>query len=367
MSSSTGLIPGIVTVLFGLASVLDSALGNQLTIPAAWLALDVVAGVAGLVCQTLGVGRRIVFLLPVVSSSATGSALALMSGVARAGHLRRAQLLSFVFCFLSWIRWQLPWTPPAPYHDHWSGIVLTAVTTQCFIAWGGFFGSQARLVQSLRDQNEALASSRESDVRYELAQQRLDLSREMHDVLAHRLSLITMHASALEHRTAMENPERQRLGGVIQSNARASLTELRALLSELREEQPQENHPDIENLPQLAIENADPRHPVEISVDMGGATLPAGTGRHLYRIAQEAVTNARKHGAPGCIRVTLQCIADQCILEITNPIQAGASAPPGLGVRGMVERVHLCGGQLARSLDGESHLLRISVPVEKNQ
>ncbi|MEJ5929120.1 histidine kinase [Corynebacterium sp. H128] len=360
-------VPGSATVLFGIACVVDSAMGNQIEIPVPWLMIDVLIGFMALVLSSRQLSPRAVLLASLISSSATGSALAQIARISWSGQIWKAQLSGLLFCIFSVLRWQLPWSPEAFYHRHWSGLILVSVTAQCFIAWGGFFGSQARLVQSLREQNTALILSKEADVNFALAQERLALSREMHDVLAHRISLISMHSAALECRESMDSEERQSLGGIIRFNAKASLSELRAILSDLREEQLQERQPDVEDLPSLAMDGADLQHPVKVTVNLGGATLPPGTGRHLYRIAQEAVTNARKYGVPGDIQVDLQCSQSECILEITNPTGTEPETPPGLGIKGMLERVHLCGGQLTRSLHNNTHQLRINVPVEESQ
>lgn len=361
------LIPGLASVLFGIACVADGALGNQITVPPIWLALDVAVGIAALVLQNRKTNPWATMLLAMVSSSAIGTALTQISRISRYEPVKRGQLAGLVFCLASVLRWNLPWTPDIFYHEHWSGLVFVTVVTQCFIAWGSFFGSQDKLLQSLRDENDALARSRQSDLKFAIAQERLALSREMHDVLAHRLTLISMHASALEHRHSMPSEERQAMGRIIRSNTKASLTELRAILSNLREDQPQGHQPDIQDLPQLAVEDADPYYPVEVEVNSSQLMLPPGTGRHLYRIAQEAVTNARKHGDPGTIHVKLFRIAGQCVLEITNPAHTVISSGPGLGVKGMLERVQLCGGQLTRNHQNDVHQLRISVPMEVNQ
>ena len=242
-------------------------------------------------------------------------------------------------------------------------VVLAA---ECFIAWGSYFGAHAALVHSLRLQNETLQMEQETAVQFALAQERLNLSREMHDVLAHRLSLISIHSSALEHRQSMDNAERIQAGRVIRSNARDCLTELRAILSDLRDAQPQGPQPDVRDIPTLASKRDSSGHSVDVIVALHEAHLPAGTGRHLYRIAQEAVTNARKHGAPGAIKVHVNRKGNHCVLTVTNPLGDTSPTEPGVGIKGMVERVHLCGGRFSRSLRDGIHVLQVSVPVEES-
>src|SRR5699024_5087846 len=143
------------------------------------------------------------------------------------------------------IRWHWPWTPTAAYHHERWGIAFVSVIVACLIAWGKYFGAHRALVESLKRHNATLEQTRQTEINAAQARVRERLAREMHDVLAHRLSLISMHSSALAHRQNMGDDDRKTGGAIINENARASLTELRSILSDLREPQPSGPQPDI--------------------------------------------------------------------------------------------------------------------------
>ncbi|GAA1389565.1 sensor histidine kinase [Luteococcus peritonei] len=232
-------------------------------------------------------------------------------------------------------------------------------------AWGSFIGAQRALVRSLREQNQALVRERHSAVTAAQVQERLAIAREMHDVLAHRLSLISMHSAALEHRTTMDDEERIQAGALIRANARASLSELRAILTDLREDHQHAPQPDVLDQPRLALEASTAERPVRVEVDLEETLLAPGAGRHVFRIAQEAVTNAHKHGSPGRIEVILRQEAGPALLVVTNPVGGPSPTAAGYGLRRITERVHLCEGSLTHAIREGTHVLEVTIPVEE--
>lgn len=357
---------GASSILFVLLCALDSAVGNMVEVPMGWLLADAVVGMIALLLARRGRSGA-GLMLSAISTAACGTALLHVVRSAGARGLWRGQGAGALYLMLALLRWHLPWTPDGAYQSSWWGLALVAVSVECFVAWGSFIGAHQALVRSLREQNEALAREQRSAVTAAQVQERLAIAREMHDVLAHRLSLISMHAAALEHRSRMEDRERIQAGALIRSSARTSLSELRGILSDLREDQSHAPQPDLDDLPRLGLESSTAENPIRIEMELNGTDLPPGLGRHIFRMSQEAVTNALRHGLPGDIRVSLRAEEDRCILRVTNPVGPLGAAPPGFGLRGITERVQLCGGSLTRGVQDSTHILQVSIPLQESR
>ncbi len=248
-------------------------------------------------------------------------------------------------------------------------IALAVVLTAAVVAWGMFVRARRQLVVSLRDR--AVRAETEQRLRVEQARQleRTRIAREMHDVLAHRLSLLSMHAGALEYRPDAAPEEVARAAGVIRASARGALEDLREVIGVLRDtgdgalsDRPQPTLADLADLVEQS-RAAGLRVRMEYRVPDVDA-VPTVTGRTVYRVVQEALTNVRKHagGTVACVRVTAEPGAG-IEVEVTNPAPLGADLGTplpgsGTGLVGLVERVCLAGGTLEHgwTTDGEFRL-----------
>ncbi|WP_420813789.1 sensor histidine kinase [Microbispora catharanthi] len=222
---------------------------------------------------------------------------------------------------------------------------------------------------SLRER--ARAAEREQRQRIDQARlaERVKIAQEMHDVLAHRISLLAMLAGGLAYRTDLGPEQTREAALAIQENAHQSLNELRAVLRTLRDdgavEAPQ---PNLTHLDALfgEVRAAGQQVEVDDSID-GRESLPAQTGRHAYRIVQEALTNARKH-APGA-RVTAELggrPGEGLRIRVTNPTRSGSASGPGgrLGLVGLAERTRMAGGTLSHTIQGGRFILDVRLPWE---
>ncbi|GGU86151.1 two-component sensor histidine kinase [Streptomyces filipinensis] len=242
-------------------------------------------------------------------------------------------------------------------------VVFTTLLSVSLIGWGMFVRSKRMLMLSLRDR--AHRAETEARLRAEQAQRlaREAIAREMHDVLAHRLTLLSVHAGALEFRPDAPGEEITRAAGVIRESAHEALQDLREIIGVLRagesEESAGERRPTLAALDALVAECREAGMKVELDHRVADpATVPASVGRTAYRIAQEALTNARKH-APGAA-VTLSLTGtpgDGLTLAVTNPPPTQEPAPvpgSGQGLIGLTERATLTGGRLehGRTSDG---------------
>jgi signal transduction histidine kinase len=173
------------------------------------------------------------------------------------------------------------------------------------------------------------------------------IAREMHDVLAHRISLLAVHAGALEVRRQAPAGERAS-AGVIRQCAYDALEDLREVIGMLRDRPPETRpQPTLRDVPEL-IEQCR-RAGVAIEADLSHVQdVPDGLGRHAYRIVQEGLTNARKHAPGAPVRVTVRG-GDGLIVEVGNAlVTIGGDQVPGAGAGlvGLRERVQLVGGSL---------------------
>jgi signal transduction histidine kinase len=165
------------------------------------------------------------------------------------------------------------------------------------VGWGLFLHFRRQLVESLRDR--AARAETEAQLRAEQAQQRArdEIAREMHDVLGHRLSLLSVHAGALEFRPDADPTEIARAAKVIRENAHQALQDLREVIGVLRAPVGELPQPTLADVQQLVAESGRAGMRVGLREEVDGP-VPDLVGRTTYRIVQEALTNARKH-APG--------------------------------------------------------------------
>ncbi|WP_129842977.1 histidine kinase [Streptomyces sp. RFCAC02] len=233
-------------------------------------------------------------------------------------------------------------------------VLVTAVATTPFAAWGMVVRARREVVDSLRDRAEraeAEAALRAEQIR---GREREHIAREMHDVLAHRITLLSLHAGALEVRPDMAREQVAAVAGTIRASAHQALEDLREILGVLRAgpDTAVRPQPGVGEIAALVAEAVAAGAPVALEdrLPAGAAPAPA-VGRTAYRVVQEGLTNARKH-APGCrADVLLDRSADgRLLVRVTNPLAdpgAPVSVPGGqAGLVGLGERVRLAGGRL---------------------
>ncbi|GIH96468.1 sensor histidine kinase [Planobispora siamensis] len=244
-------------------------------------------------------------------------------------------------------------------------MTLWTLVTLVVVMWGMFVRARRQLVVSLRERAER--SEAEAELRVERARhlERERIAREMHDVLAHRLSLLSVHAGALEYHRGMPAEDVAKAAGVIRSGAHQALQDLREVIGVLRhgaeDTTPDRPQPTLADLAGLAEESRAAGMDVTLELRVGDhGEVPAGLGRNVYRIAQEGLTNARKHAADAPVSVVVTGgPGDGLTLEVRNPVTGGQSIPgSGTGLIGLTERAQLMGGRLeyGRAPDGRFRL-----------
>jgi signal transduction histidine kinase len=345
------------------------------------LALDAVLGVAAL--AVLPLRRRHPLLVAcatvavtAVSVSACGAAAVAVVSMA---HRRRrdwvvvtaavAAVAVLVFTVL-----YRPWFSPGPVGvaDSAGIVVFAGVCMAAAVATGSYIGARRDLVASLHERVRTVQREQALTTAAARVAERTLIAREMHDVLAHRISLVALHAGALAYRQDLSRAQTTETAQTIQANAQLALAELRQVLGVLRSgpvpdtvERPQ---PTLGEVPAL-LADADEAGSV-VHLDRSGlrgdvAELAEMLSRTAFRIVQEALTNARKHAPGAPVRVRLAgAPGERLELEISNPAGAGTGgAGDGVGLVGLGERAELAGGTLTHAMRSDgTFVVRAELP-----
>jgi signal transduction histidine kinase len=252
--------------------------------------------------------------------------------------------------------------------------LVATLGTAAVVGWGMFWRGrrQARYERVRRAQAEQRL--RVEQIRHA---ERTRIAREMHDVLAHRISLLSLHAGALEFHPDAPPEEVARAAAVIRASAHQALEDLRAMIGLLRDgadgEAPQPPQPTLAALPGLLEESRAAGMRLHADVRVADlAAVPDAVGRHALRIVQEALTNARKHAASAAVDLRVEGAAGKGLaIEVRNPAPVLAAGEPeipgsGTGLVGLAERTTLSGGHLEHGLDQDGNFqLRAWLPWPK--
>ncbi|MGH3964708.1 MAG: sensor histidine kinase [Pseudonocardiaceae bacterium] len=352
------LLPAVwITVLIGNAT-LNTALGlSSGTVIVVWL-------VALAVGFPLAVRRRrpipvlgvvlvaaIVAVLLGMSVAATGLAVAVaLFAVALSVGLRRSAvalgtaLLGVTLVAVLTATVLTHFLVVAPNPESFNADLLSSLSFSWFAIGAGW-----TLGRSVRARREYAGQIAEHRAQKAVSEERLRIAREMHDVVAHSMSVIVMKAAVANHVYDTRPEESREALGVIESVSRAALADVQGVLSSLRaaEEADLTPSPGLDELPKL-VENARLAD-VEVELDRGTIpTLPAAVQLSAYRIVQEALTNVIKHAATPA-RCTIRITAEHGELHLAVIDDGKPRRPvgaPGHGLTGMRERAALHHGTL---------------------
>lgn len=355
------------------------------------LVVDLLAGVCGLV--VMGFRRRwpvgtavVLTALTCVSSFAVAPWSTAMVSLATRRRWREVLPIGVLSLFTSLLYGLVnpmsgrgvPW---------WVSYAIGVLTFGVLVMIGFYVGARRELLANLQTRAETAEREQAMRVAQAREQERTRIAREMHDVLAHRISLVAMHAGALAYRDDLTRDETRHTAEVIRDGAHQALTDLREVLGVLRdptgESQPGRPQPTLRDLPALVAEAVEGGMRVDLREQIPtGAVVPDATGRTVYRMTQEALTNARKH-APGMpVTVDLRGTPGGLLeLEVRNPLPvrraagtlapAGAGTGPldeampgaGMGLTGLAERAALAEGDLEHGVTrGREFRVRARLP-----
>ena len=227
------------------------------------------------------------------------------------------------------------------------------------VAWllGHFVGDRQVYAAQLEERTAELEQAREELARRAVAEERLRLARELHDVVAHAMSVIAVQSGVGAHVADSRPEEVGKALAAIEATSRSALIELRRLLGVLRQDgEPQASltpAPGLANLEGLLAEVAKAGLAVRLRVEGAPVPLPAGLDLSAYRILQEALTNVVKHAGPAHAQVTIRYRDHEVAVQVIDDGRGvaavaadGRRGRTGHGLIGMAERVAVFGGDL---------------------
>ncbi|WP_158609671.1 sensor histidine kinase [Cellulomonas triticagri] len=363
--ASDGVVTGLLTL-----SWIASVIGDRPAQIPAWfwpvdVALGAVACLAPWWSRRYPVGVALLLVVPAATSLSGG--IAGPVAVFRAAQLGRPRWA--LVAALLHVATGLPYHHVLPLPGmSWTVYAVVIPLLYALAVTLGLLSRSRRLV--IAGLRESAARDRE---RYEerLAgtrrEERERIAREMHDVLAHRISLLSVHAGALEFRTSPDaapgtgpsTAEVRDAARVIRENAHLAVEDLRGLLGLLRADEDDlaggRPQPRLTDIARLAAEAGAAGQQVDLALDVDGAGLRESTQRTVYRVVQESLTNARKHAPHAAVRVRVTGTAEGVRVAVDNAVPVGvtdADLPPGgSGLVGLAERVRLDGGTLRHGVE----------------
>ena len=224
-----------------------------------------------------------------------------------------------------------------------------------FVVGGPWLAGRAIRHRRLSERHleaRALAAEREREekARAAVAEERVRIARELHDVVAHAISVIVVQARGGRRSLTTQPEEAREAFDSIEASGREALAEMRRLLGMLRQgdqELALVPQPSLRYLDALVAQVKEAGLPVELSVEGEPAALPPGVDLSAYRIVQEALTNALKHAGPATAQVVVRYGAEHLEVDVTDTgRRPTADDGAGHGLVGMRERVTLFGGEL---------------------
>ena len=272
----------------------------------------------------------------------------------------------------------------------WAGlaIVLGGITTIVFnipghahaeiifipvdfgIAWAAGFALRERSEKAEAAELRAMQAEREREAaaRVAVAEERARIARELHDIVAHALSVMVLQVGAVRHKLPAERSDDSEALRSVERAGRTALAEMRRLLGAMRDEREEVSfmpQPGLDGLDSLLDEVTRAGLPVELHVDGEPFPLPRGVDLSAYRIVQEALTNALKHAHATAANVTVRYALDELAIEVRDN-GVGNSTTDGLGhgLVGVRERVKIYGGEMsAGTANGGGFVLSTRLPL----
>ena len=241
-------------------------------------------------------------------------------------------------------------------------VLATYLLSEIFVgaAWLAGWTLRRRRARwaELQARTERLEREREEEARRAVTEERLRIARELHDVIAHSMSVIAVQSAVGNHVIDAQPAEARQALAAIEATSRSALTEMRRLLGVLRQEgEPRGSltpAPGLADLSSLVSQVRDAGLQVWINVEGQRGSVPPGVDLSAYRVIQEALTNVIKHAGSAAATVTIRYRDDSVTVEIANQSLAtpdGYVPAPrtgsGHGIIGMRERVAVFGGEFA--------------------
>ncbi|WP_426309772.1 sensor histidine kinase [Cellulosimicrobium sp. E-16] len=269
---------------------------------------------------------------------------------------------------------QALWRPQALPLGWW--LLCDLAVHAALLGWGMYWQARAQLMWSLRDRARRAEREQERRVAEARVAERTRIAREMHDTLAHRLSLLAATAGALEYRPDADPAQLARAAGLVRAGVSSALGDLRDVVRVLRAD-PEDvegapaPQPTLDDLDRLVAEAREAGGDVTYERS-GSADVPRTVEVAAFRVAQEGLTNARRHapGSPVVLRVAARTgevrvtVSDggPRLVAVGGTVAEAAGEGTGTGLVGLRERVDLLGGTLDAGEQGEGYVLDVRLP-----
>lgn len=239
-----------------------------------------------------------------------------------------------------------------PWPADWSGFAVAEVVTVAIVLLGATLAAQRDSARALALRNAELEQLRHAEAARAVTEERLRISRELHDVVAHHLTAVLMRAQAADHVADRRPEEAVAAVGWIAEASREALTAMRRTVGELRRA-PSEDHPGLslaDELDDMAARVGEVGLQVDVDATDGDrVALTADAEIAVRRVVLESLTNVLKHASARHATVRLRALDGGLAVAVTDDGHAGAARPRGdggTGLRGLRERLEGCGGRL---------------------
>jgi signal transduction histidine kinase len=223
-----------------------------------------------------------------------------------------------------------------------------------------------RISRKLSEQAELLERQQEQIRDQAVRDERDRIARELHDVIAHSVSAMVVQTAAAQDLLPEQPGRASELLASVAETGRAALAETGRLLHLIRDDSDElglRPAPGLDDVPQLLDGFRDRGLVVEATLRPPPTPLPGGVDVSVYRVVQEALTNALRHGT-GPVRLTVGMAGNTLRIECANAIRPAARPGSGLGLQGMTERVGLLGGRLEHGVNGDGRFrLEATIPM----
>ncbi|MFI5694665.1 sensor histidine kinase [Kribbella sp. NPDC051586] len=247
-------------------------------------------------------------------------------------------------------------------YDAGLGLVLSGM------AWTAGQGARRwrRQSQQLAAALAVANAGRDAQAALAVAEERATIARELHDIIAHSMSVIVMQAgiARLDVRDAPDKADAalERIEGL----GKSALQEMRRLLGIWRDHQDLEPQPGLDRLPSLLRDFAAAGLSIDHRIEGDPRRLSTAQDVSAYRVIGEALTNAARHGGPGKVRLDLDWRTDELSITVSNPLAATppTSTSDGHGLVGMRERAAVFGGRCSTAVDSGRHVTTVEFPYD---
>lgn len=248
------------------------------------------------------------------------------------------------------------------------GLYMLVGVALILLPWIGGVLRRSRQVAQLSREAQLLAQrdAARADRAVAVEQERVRIARDMHDIVAHSLAVVIAQADGARYALKADPAVADQALGTISSTARRALGDVRELLGALRHEQGTTPTPDVDDIERLVGEMREVGLEVDIERNGDPSSLPTSTQLAVYRIVQESLTNAYKHGERGTpVHASLTYRPDTVEIDVVNRRSDDGRAGPGTGhgLVGMRERATLSGGTMTAGPRGQDFAVAVRMPA----